>query len=58
MSNLTQHLFEQGVEQGKHKADIEIATRMLTDGELSLEQIVKYTELELVEIQELASRLP
>lgn len=49
-------MYQEGFEEGLHKVDIEIATRMLADGKLSLEKISKYTGLEIAEVEELAAK--
>ena len=49
-------LEEYGKEQA-HEAIVEIATRMLVDGKLRLEEIVEYTGLEMAEVEELARKM-
>ena len=49
--------FEEGFKEGLQEADIEIATRMLVDGKLRLEEIVEYTGLEMAEVEELARKM-
>ena len=49
--------FKEGFEEGLQEAAIEIATRMLVDGKLRLEEIVEYTGLEMAEVEELARKM-
>ena len=50
-------ILEEYGEQVRREVDIEIATRMLVDGKLRLEEIVKYTGLEMAEVKELARKM-
>ena len=50
-------MYREGFEEGLQEADIEIATRMLVDEKLSLEEIVEYTGLEMAEVEELARKM-
>ena len=50
-------ILEEYGEQVRREVDIEIATRMLVDGKLSLEEIVEYTGLEMAEVEELARKM-
>ena len=49
--------FEEGFEEGLQEAAIKIATRMLVDGKLRLDEIVKYSGLEMTEVEELARKM-
>ena len=49
--------FKEGFKEGLQEAAIEIATRMLVDGKLRLEEIVEYTGLEMAEVEELARKM-
>ena len=49
--------FKEGFEEGLQEAAIKIATRMLVDGKLRLEEIVEYTGLEMAEVEELARKM-
>ena len=50
-------ILEEYGEQVRREVDIEIATRMLVDGKLRLEEIVEYTGLEMAEVEELARKM-
>ena len=50
-------MYQEGFEEGLQEAAIEIATRMLVDGKLRLEEIVEYTGLEMAEVEELARKM-
>ena len=55
-TTMSKILEEYGKEQA-HEAIVEIATRMLVDGKLRLEEIVEYTGLEMAEVEELARKM-
>ena len=50
-------ILEEYGKQVRREVDIEIATRMLVDGKLRLEEIVEYTGLEMAEVEELARKM-
>ena len=50
-------MYQEGFKEGLQEAAIEIATRMLVDGKLRLEEIVEYTGLEMAEVEELARKM-
>ena len=57
MSKILEEYGEKMYQEGMHKAAIKIATRMLVDGKLRLEEIVEYTGLEMAEVEELARKM-
>ena len=57
MSKILEEYGEKMYQEGMHKAAIKIATRMLVDGKLRLEEIVDYTGLEMAEVEELARKM-
>ena len=57
MSKILEEYGEKMYQEGMHKAAIKIATRMLVDGKLSLDEIVEYTGLEMAEVEELARKM-
>ena len=57
MSKILEEYGKEMYQEGMHKAAIKIATRMLVDGKLSLEEIVEYTGLEMAEVEELARKM-
>ena len=57
MSKILEEYGEKMYQEGMYKAAIEIATRMLVDGKLRLEEIVEYTGLEMAEVEELARKM-
>ena len=57
MSKILEEYGEKMYQEGMHEAIIEIATRMLVDGKLRLEEIVEYTGLEMAEVEELARKM-
>ena len=44
----------QGIKQGANETKKKTALIMLQDGELSIEKIAKYTDLEIAEVEQLA----
>ena len=57
MSKILEEYGEKMYQEGMRKAAIKIATRMLVDGKLRLEEIVEYTGLEMAEVEELARKM-
>ena len=57
MSKILEEYGEKMYQEGMYKAAIKIATRMLVDGKLRLEEIVEYTGLEMAEVEELARKM-
>ena len=57
MSKILEEYGEKMYQEGLQEAAIKIATRMLVDGKLSLEEIVEYTGLEMAEVEELARKM-
>lgn len=62
MDNMTlrmhyQEKYEQGYEEGIRKRAISVATRMIEDGDLSLEKVALYSELTLEQVIELEKEL-
>ena len=57
MSKILEEYGEKMYQEGLQEAAIEIATRMLVDGKLRLEEIVEYTGLEMAEVEELARKM-
>ena len=57
MSKILEEYGKEMYQEGMHEAIIEIATRMLVDGKLRLEEIVEYTGLEMAEVEELARKM-
>ena len=57
MSKILEEYGEKMYQEGLQEAAIKIATRMLVDGKLRLEEIVEYTGLEMAEVEELARKM-
>ncbi len=47
--------YQEGLEEGKQKVDIEMATRMIVDN-MPLEEIAEYVDLPLEKVEELARK--
>ena len=56
MCNLSQGIWDSGIEKGKKEQSIENALKMIADGQLSLEKIAQYSGLTLEEVKELADK--